>query len=397
MALEQTWRWFGPNDPVSLEEIRQTGATGIVTALHHVQTGDVWNAGEVMRRRRMIEAKGLHWAVVESLPVHEKIKKRSGNYKELIENYKTSIRNLGACGVTIVCYNFMPVFDWSRTDLAVQYKDGSLTTKFEAKAFAAFDLFLLKRPRAEESYTEEIIVQAQQFYEELSDEGRKKLVQTVLLGHPGSGETYTLSELLSALETYKDIARRDLQDNLFSFLKEIVPVAEESHVRLVVHPDDPPWQLLGLPRIVGTEKDIELMLSAADSQSNGLTFCTGSLGAGIANDCVAMAKKFSQRVNFIHLRNVSRNAAGDFVEENHLEGDIDLAAIMKIFLLEQKRREEEGEDAHMPFRPDHGHLMLDDQRNYYPGYSLYGRVRALAELRGIEAGILHSLQPQERN
>lgn len=392
MAFEQTWRWFGPKDPVLLEEIKQTGATGIVTALHHIPVGDVWSIDEIMKRKQMIEAEGLTWSVVESLPVHENIKKRKENYKELIEKYKMSLINLGKCGIDIVCYNFMPVLDWSRSDLTVTFRDGSITSKFEMKALIAFDLFILKRPKAEESYSSEQISKAQQFYNGLSESQKAKLTEVVLLGLPGSEEAFTIKGLLSSIEEYNDVGDKELRNNLYSFLKEIIPTAEEAGVYLGVHPDDPPRPLLGLPRVVSNKKDLEQIIRAVDSPYNGITFCTGSLGAGYFNNCVDIAQRVASRVNFIHLRNVARNEEGDFIEENHLEGDVDMYSVVKILLLEQKKRREEGKkNVRMPFRPDHGHLLFGDARKYYPGYSLYGRMRGLAEIRGLMLGVERSL------
>ena len=394
MALEQTWRWFGPDDPVTLEEIRQTGATGVVTALHQIPVGEIWPAEEIKKRKASIEAEGLSWSVAESLPVHEDVKKGAGDARRFTENYKVSIRSLGACGVHTVCYNFMPVLDWSRTDLAVIFNDGSTTTKFEPTAFAAFDLFILKRARAEHEYSKDDLRRAKEYFEALDEEERRILGQTVLLGFPGSGDAYTLEGLRQALSGYDDIGERDLRENLRQFLMEIIPVAHESGVVMAIHPDDPPWPLLGLPRIVSSERDIEQVLSAVDSRSNGITLCTGSLGVRADNDLVHLAERFAKRINFIHLRNITRSPDGGFIEDNHLDGDVDLYGVMKVLLLEQKRREDEGRnDRRMPFRPDHGHLTSADRnkQNIYPGYSLFGRMRGLAELRGMELGIRRSL------
>ena len=394
MALEQTWRWFGPKDPVTLTEIRQTGATGIVTALHHVPVGRIWSLDQIRERKKLIEEAGLRWSVAESIPVHEDIKKRTGKYRQWIEHYKESIRNLGKCGIDTVCYNFMPLLDWSRTDLRVRYGDTSITTKFEARAFAAFDLFILKRPGAEGEYNEEQIQNARRYYEKLTHAQRERLVETVLLGLPGSLEAYSLKELRSALDQYRDIGDRELRDNLHHFMAEIIPAAEESGVLLGIHPDDPPRSLLGLPRVVSDASDVELLLSVKDTPSNGLTLCTGSFGAGIRNNVSEIAGRFAHRINFVHLRNVSRNNEGDFIEEDHLTGDVDMFAVMRTLLLEQKRRQEDGrKDLRMPMRPDHGHLMKPDERRkgIYPGYSLFGRMRGLAELRGLELGIRRTL------
>jgi mannonate dehydratase len=395
MAFEETWRWFGPNDPITLQEIKQTGATGIVSALHHIPIGEVWSLEEIQKRRKTIETDGLTWSVVESVPVHENIKKRKANYQQLIANYQQTIKNLGACGIDIVCYNFMPVLDWSRTDLHVTFKDGSITSKFDYKAFAAFDLFILNRKNAEKNYTPEQIYQAKEYFTTLSETQKKKLTDTILFGLPGSLQAYTLEEFRAALAEYDSLSETELRNHLCLFLKDIIPTAMESGVYMTIHPDDPPFSLLGLPRIVSTKKDIEQIHAAVDSPSNGLTFCTGSFGAGYKNDLVDLAATFANRINFIHLRNVQRNQDGDFLEENHLEGDIDLYSVIRIILLEQKRRIAQGrKDSRMPFRPDHGHLMIPDQQRagIYPGYSLFGRMRGLAELRGLELGILRSLE-----
>ena len=393
-GLENTWRWFGPDDPIGLEFVGQAGATGIVTALHQVPIGEVWSRDDILKRKGMIEAAGLRWSVAESVPVHEDIKRRSGAYRKYIENFKQSIVNLGQCGVEMVCYNFMPALDWSRTDLRVRFKDGSVTTKFEVRSFAAFDLFMLRRMEAERDYSQEQIKEARQYFDRLGDDEKNALIQTILLGLPGSGETYTLQEFRNAVGSYKDIDASTLRENLLDFLKEVVPVAEQSKVLLAIHPDDPPRSLLGLPRVVSNEADLAAITGAVDSPSNGITFCTGSLGAGLANDPGRLAERFAQRISFIHLRNVTKSPEGDFIEDNHLEGDVDIYRVMKALVLEQRRREEEGrKDYRMPLRPDHGHLMLADQKfgKVYPGYSLFGRMRGLAELRGMELGIRRSL------
>lgn len=395
MGFENTWRWFGPKDPISLKEIKQTGATGIVTALHHIKTGEVWSVDEILKRKKMIEDEGLNWSVVESVPVHENIKKRKGNYKILIENYKSTIRNIGACGINVICYNFMPVLDWSRTDLNVIFRDGSITTKFESTPFAAFDLFILKRKNAEKDYSQEKYKAAKSYYDKLNEDEKQKLIDTVLLGLPGSLEAYTLDEFKNALSEYDEIGEEELKNNLHLFIKKIIPAAEESGVFMAIHPDDPPFALLGLPRVVSNKNDIEQILNTVESNNNGITMCTGSFGAGYFNDCVEIAERFADRINFVHLRNVMRNEDGDFLEENHLEGDVDMYGVIKALLIEQKRRKESGRDDYrMPMRPDHGHLMIPglNREGIYPGYSLFGRMRGLAELRGLELGITRSLK-----
>ena len=394
MPLENTWRWFGPQDAVSLAHVRQTGATGIVTALHHIPVGELWSVDEIVNRKQVIEAHGLTWSVAESIPVHEEIKKRNGNYRRYVDNYKQSIANLGRSGIDTLCYNFMPVLDWSRTDLRVENKDGSITTRFESRAFAAFDLFILDRQGAEGDYTDGQVRQAREYFGRLSEDQRQTLIRTVLLGHPGSGGTYTLTEFKEAIEPYRSISESEFREHLYEFIREIVPVAEEAGVRLAIHPDDPPRRLLGLPRIVSTEQDLAKLLGVNDSTTNGLTFCAGSLAADARNDPVSMAERFARRISFVHLRSVSKNADGDFVETDHLQGDVDMFRVMKALVLELKRRENEGmKNKRLPLRPDHGHFMLADKNfaEVYPGYSLFGRMRGLAELRGLEEGVRRSL------
>ncbi|MBX3009008.1 MAG: mannonate dehydratase [Melioribacteraceae bacterium] len=394
MAFEQTWRWFGPNDPISLKEIKQTGATGIVSALHHIPVGEVWSVEEILIRKKIIEEEGLTWSVVESLPVHENIKKRKANYEQLIENYKVSLKNLAKCGLDIICYNFMPILDWSRTDLKVVFRDGSITSKFESRKFAAFDLFILKRAHAFKDYSEEQVARAKEFFDLLKPEEIQNLKDTVLLGLPGSLEALTLEQFRKALKEYDDIDENKLRYNLHQFIKAVAPIAEEAGMYLVIHADDPPWGLLGLPRVVKNKFDVKGILDAYDSPHNGLTLCTGSFGADVKNDLVELTELFAHRINFVHLRNLSRNEQGDFLEENHLDGDIDIFGVMKTLLIEQKKRLEQGrKDNRFPLRPDHGHLMIPDmnREGIYPGYSLFGRMRGLSELRGVELGIRRSL------
>jgi mannonate dehydratase len=394
MALEQTWRWFGPNDPYSLKEVRQTGAVGIVSALHQIPVGQVWSVEEIQKRKEIIESSGMKWSVVESLPVHENIKKQKDNFRDLIENYKQSLRNLGECRIDTVCYNFMPVLDWSRTHLKVEFNDGAITSKFDANIFAAFDLFVLKRESAENDYTSAQIEKAKKYFDSVDKEEIERLLSTILLGLPGSLEAMTIDQFKVALNEYADINENRLRENLLFFIKEIIPVAEEVGIFMAIHPDDPPWSLLGLPRVVGCKTDLEKIVEAVDSPNNGITLCTGSLGAGYNNDMVELAEKFAPRINFIHLRNLTRNEEGDFMESYHLEGDIDLYNVMKTLILEQKRRVNENlPNSRMPMRPDHGHLMIPEfeRKGIYPGYSLMGRMRGLAELRGLELGITNSL------
>lgn len=394
-SLEPTWRWFGPHDPIKLEHIKQTGATGIVNSLHQIPPGEIWPIEEILKRKELIESKGLSWSVVESIPVHDDIKKGNGKYKSHIENYKQSIRNLGKCGIDTVCYNFMPVIDWARTNFYFEFRDGSLTSKFEMKIFAAFDIFILKRPDAKKSYNDQIIHEAEEYFNSLSEEQKKQLKEAILLPFPGTSDSLTIEKFNNILEEYKDIDDDILRENLYRFIKEVVPVAEESGVFMGIHPDDPPLHLLGLSRIVSNKNDIENLLGAYDSPNNGLTLCTGALGAGYNNDLVDITKSFSSRINFIHLRNVKRKENGDFEEDNHLEGDIDLYGVMKVLIEEQQKRIKDGKkNARMPFRPDHGHLMFDDigTQKFYPGYSLNGRMKGLAEMRGLELGIRRSLE-----
>lgn len=383
--MEQTWRWFGPNDPVSLQDVKQTGATGIVSALHHVPHGDIWMLDEIIERKKLIESKGLTWSVVESITVHESIKTRTGNYKDYIEKYKTSIRNVAAAGIPIITYNFMPVNDWTRTSLDHVMEDGSLALYFNWIDLAVFDIYILKRPNAGGSYSNEIQLAAELRFKNYSAKQLDNLAGVIMYGIPGEKKA-TTADMLEKLNTYQDIDRAALQDNLCYFLSEISPVAEECGIKLAIHPDDPPFPILGLPRIVSNIDDFTHILTKVNNPANGVCFCTGSLSASPTNDLPTMVKSIGNRIHFIHLRNVTKDSQGNFYEANHLEGDADMYAVVKELLQIQQ-----DEKISIPFRPDHGHQMLDDlKKTTNPGYSAIGRLRGLAELRGLELGILNA-------
>lgn len=390
--MEQTWRWFGPDDVVPLHAIRQAGASGVVTALHQIPYGVVWTVEEIEARKALIAADpslGLRWSVVESLPIHERIKIGEGDLSELFDNYRQSMRNLAECGVTTICYNFMPVLDWTRTELHHPLPGGGTALRFNAHEYAAFDCFMLERPGAQDEVSPEVLAKARSWFDKASESDKERLLANIMAGLPGAFDRYDIPGLRRHLARYAGIDRAALRDKLARFLREVIPTAEEVGIRMAIHPDDPPRSLMGLPRIVSSADDLDFITKAVDSPANGITFCTGSLGAGAHNDLPAMARRFAHRIHFAHLRNVAKEPDGSFMEADHLGGDADMVAVVEALLDEQNRRKRAGDARwRIPFRPDHGHELLDDKgKGSFPGYSAIGRLKGLAEIRGVMTAV----------
>lgn len=393
MIFEKSWRWYGPHDPVTLKTVKQAGASGVVTALHHIPVGEIWSVDEIRKRIDLLEESNkkhrfrLHWNVVESLPVHEDIKQGKETRDELIENYKTSIRNLASCGITRICYNFMPVLDWLRTNVRFELEDGSTALYYSRIDLVIFDLFILKRENARKDYDNSILEEAEKRYSQMSEKELTTLKESLLMALPGDQAGFTLEKLKKGLQDYKDLTAENLRENLIYFLKEVIPVAEENGVKMAIHPDDPPWPVLGLPRIISSIEDLEYVFTQVPHNANGLTFCSGSLGASASNDLEEILTRFYDRIHFVHLRSVQRERNSVFYEANHLEGNADILKLMKKFYELQKKNQREA----LPMRPDHGHEMMDDQgKKFYPGYSAIGRMRGLAELRGLEFALINN-------
>jgi mannonate dehydratase len=390
--MQQSWRWFGPDDVVPLHAIRQAGASGVVTALHQIPYGEIWTIEAILARKALIESDpslGLHWNVVESLPIHERIKLSEGDLSQLFDNYRQSMRNLASCGVKKICYNFMPVVDWTRTELFHVLPGGGRALRFNAHEFAAFDCFMLQRAGAQEGHKPEVLARAKIWFDAATEADKSTLLSNIMAGLPGAFDRYDIPALRRMLDRYKDITADGLRDHLTRFLREVIPTAEELGMEMAIHPDDPPRPLMGLPRIVSTADDLAYLTAAVDARSNGITLCTGSLGAGAGNDVPAITSRFAERIHFVHLRNVAKEPDGSFMEADHLGGDTDMVAVVEAVLTEQQRRRNSGDpNWRIPFRPDHGHELLDDRnKGSFPGYSAIGRLKGLAEIRGVMTAV----------